>query len=344
MTAVASVAVVIPFYNGSAFIERALQSVRNQTRQADDIIVVNDGSNDTESDFLAAIADKYHASVIHQDNAGQSAARNTGVRATTATHICFLDQDDYFLPNHIDVLAHALADSPADGLVYAYGDAERVDLAGEILETGVAQVHSTQPKRTLDDCVSEDMFILPSASMIPRAMFEAVGGFEPTLRGYEDDDFFLRAFLAGYSGVFIGVSVVAWTLNPSSSSNSPEMAESRFNYVQRLVTLLSDRSDSDRSVLERVVIPRFLNSFAYDVIHSRMIDSDFRRAEELFGMALKLAQPHLPQMSKAARRLVRVTARFVALPEKTKKFVATIVLSRRVKFLRSRVWRWTIRR
>jgi hypothetical protein len=228
--------------------------------------------------------------------------------------------------------------------VYSYGDAERVDLGGVTVETRVAQTHSTHPKQTLADCVSEDMFILPSASMVTRAMFDAVGGFESTLRGYEDDDFFLRAFLAGYSGIFVEAPVVAWTLNPSSSSNSPEMAESRLNYLQRLIDLLENRSDADREVLDNVVFPRFLNSFAYDVIHSRMMDGDFGRAEKLFELARNSAGSGLSRMPWAAQRLVRVTAMFVALPEGSKKSIAGIVLARRLKFLRSLVWRWTIRR
>ncbi len=56
----------------------------------------------------------------------------------------------------------------------------------------------SHPKRRLLSCLGEDMFILPSASLISRKAFEAVGGFDERLSGYEDDDLFLRLFRAGY--------------------------------------------------------------------------------------------------------------------------------------------------
>lgn len=344
MTTVASVVVVIPYYNGSEFIERALSSVQAQTRPASEIIVVNDGSTEVESAFLIAVAKRYGASVIHQQNSGQSSARNAGVRQSRSTHICFLDQDDYFFPNHIAVLAEAIGNAPASGRCYSYGEVERVDLEGVTVDTNVARSQSVHPKRTLEDCVSEDMFILPSASMIPRALFDEVEGFEPTLRGYEDDDFFLRSFLAGYSGIFIDVPVVAWTLNPSSSSNSPEMAESRLHYLRRLTELLANRSDRDASVLENVVFPRFLFSFAFDVVFSRSVGVDCVRAEERFESARKAVTTSHVRIPLATKGLVALIAAFVALPECGKKGIARLLLARQLKSVRSRLWHWTLAR
>jgi glycosyltransferase involved in cell wall biosynthesis len=93
------ISVIIPAYNAAAYIERALRSVLNQTRPADEIIVVDDGSSDNTADILK----KYQNQIIsiRQPNAGVSAARNTGIRAATGDWIAFLDADDEWLPEKL---------------------------------------------------------------------------------------------------------------------------------------------------------------------------------------------------------------------------------------------------
>ena len=87
-----TVSVVIPAYNAGAYIGRALDSVLAQTRGADEIIVVDDGS----SDDTKQVVDRYGQVVryIHQGNAGVSVARNTGIEAARSKWIAFLDADD----------------------------------------------------------------------------------------------------------------------------------------------------------------------------------------------------------------------------------------------------------
>lgn len=99
-----SFSVVIPLYNKEKTIGRALGSVLAQTRTADEVIVVNDGSTDGSGE----IAERYAAQgvrVIHQDNKGVSAARNRGINEAKSTHVAFLDADDHWLPIHIETLS-----------------------------------------------------------------------------------------------------------------------------------------------------------------------------------------------------------------------------------------------
>jgi glycosyltransferase involved in cell wall biosynthesis len=76
-----SVAAIIPLYNGAKWIEEALRSVLSQTRKADEIIVVDDGSADDGAGIVAKLAEAHpEITLIRQANAGQSAARNRGIR------------------------------------------------------------------------------------------------------------------------------------------------------------------------------------------------------------------------------------------------------------------------
>ena len=87
-----SVSVIIPTYNRAAFIAAAINSVLDQTCPPDEIIVVDDGSTDDTSRVLSQFGPP--VTVIRQQNARVSAARNTGLRAATSDAVIFLDSDD----------------------------------------------------------------------------------------------------------------------------------------------------------------------------------------------------------------------------------------------------------
>ena len=113
-----SVAVVIPAYNAEEYVGRAIESVLEQSRPAEEVMVVDDGS----TDGTAAVVDGYAPKVrlIKQSNAGASGARNTGIKAAQSEWIGFLDADDEWLPEKLKVqMAHLRRNSD---LVWTHGD------------------------------------------------------------------------------------------------------------------------------------------------------------------------------------------------------------------------------
>jgi glycosyltransferase involved in cell wall biosynthesis len=101
-----SVSVVIPAYNADKHIARTIESVLTQTRSADEIIVVDDGSSDKTAEAVKAFGDKVR--YIHQQNAGASVARNTGIEAAENDWIAFLDADDEWLENKLEIQMNLL--------------------------------------------------------------------------------------------------------------------------------------------------------------------------------------------------------------------------------------------
>jgi hypothetical protein len=112
------------------------------------------------------------------------------------------------------------------------------------------------------------MYIVPSATLISRTAFLAVGGFDPKLRGYEDDDLFLRFFLAGYSSKFTPEAVTVWTMNTTSTSFTESMARSRFIYFKKLLKTFPEGSVVGTYVFGQLMYKRFAYQFAGDVIES----------------------------------------------------------------------------
>ncbi len=262
-----SVSVVIAFYNGSRWIERALESVQNQTMPPNEVIVVNDGSSEDELGFLVGLQQRFNFQILNQENSGQSAARNLGVSKATSDYICLLDQDDYYLPKHNQILVeNADFEDPKFG--FSYGDLWRSNEAGQILSHSSINVKIKHPHTSLNTLVGKNMFIVPSATLISRTAFLAVGGFDPELRGFEDDDLFLRFFLAGYSNRFTPEAVTVWTINTSSTSFTESMARSRFIYFKKLLKTFPEGSVVGTYVFGQLMYKRFAYQFAGDVIES----------------------------------------------------------------------------
>ena len=92
----ATIAVVIPTYQRAQVVERAIASVRRQSRPADEIVVVDDGSTDGTAERLRESFPD--VTVLTQENLGVSAARNHGIRKSVSDWIAFLDSDDEWAP------------------------------------------------------------------------------------------------------------------------------------------------------------------------------------------------------------------------------------------------------
>jgi glycosyltransferase involved in cell wall biosynthesis len=263
------VSVVIAFHNGSKWIEKAIQSALSQTKKPDEIIVVDDGSERSEADFLLSLSKEHHFKIITQANAGQSAARNAGVRNASSPLVCLLDQDDYFLPRHIEILLRNF-DVADPHFAFSYGDLWRSNEAGEIVSRTCVNVDAQHPLEDVNVMLRHNMNILPSATLISREAFIAVGGFDTDLRGYEDDDLFLRFFIAGYRSKFTSEAVTVWTINRSSTSFTESMSRSRFIYLKKLMMAFPEGSLKDTSVFGGLLAPRFAWHLADDVISSTL--------------------------------------------------------------------------
>lgn len=320
------VSVVIAFFNGSRWIERALDSISNQTVAADEVLLVDDGSSPEESEFLLSIQSKYGFRIITQQNSGQSSARNNGISEARNEFVCLLDQDDYYLPRHIELLLDAV-DLSDPKFAFSYGDLWRVSETGLVLAQSCVHLESKHPHRDLKSLLGTNMYILPSATLIKRDIFLSVGGFDVELRGYEDDDLFLRIFLAGFTNRFTPEAVTAWTVNTSSTSFSESMARSRFLYFKKLVELFPDGSVVGTKVFGALLFKRFAQQFAYDVINSVFTNGE-NFAERVSRLAqyrkMVITSAEVPSLQK--RKYLIYTYPLVTFGPKVLRLMLTMLL------------------
>jgi GT2 family glycosyltransferase len=185
-----AVSVVVPCYNGGRFVAQLLDSLRGQTFRDFEIIIIDDGSTDPAT---ISILDAIDPSVrlIRQPNKGLSAARNAGIAAAGADVVMPLDCDDRIDPPFLAEAMALMQAAPADVAIVLC----HKHLAGAA--NGFLERHFNR----FDLLFSNP---IPSGVLLRKAAWQAVGGYDETMRdGYEDWEFYLRLMLRGYRGITI---------------------------------------------------------------------------------------------------------------------------------------------
>ncbi len=172
MSSTPLVSVIVPVYNGAAFLGEALDSLRAQAYPALDIIVIDDGSTDDSARIAVEAGDDVR--LLRQANRGPAAARNLGLAEARGDLIAFLDADDLWPAGKLAAQVARLAAEPS--LEVALGRVQAFGAPGVPLP-------ATQP--VIDVHLGSGVF--------RREVFERVGGFDAGLRFSEDHDWFLRA-------------------------------------------------------------------------------------------------------------------------------------------------------
>ena len=176
-----AVSIVIPCYNGHAFLAQAVESALRQDLESKEVIVIDDGSTAPETaEALARLPEGVE--VIRQENCGLSAARNRGFEEARGRYVLPLDCDDWIEPDYAR-RALELIGGREDAFVYPW-----VAIFGE---------YETVLRRRWDPF--EQLFInqIECSILVPATLWRRVGGYDETMRlGLEDWDFNIRLGLA----------------------------------------------------------------------------------------------------------------------------------------------------
>ena len=179
-----NISVVIPTYNRKELLKRSIDSVINQTIKPSEIIIVDDGSNDGTE---AMVKKKYDSlKLIQQKNKGASAARNSGIRASSGEWICFLDSDDEWKNDKLEKQIAAVANN----LDYKFFHSNEIWIKNG-KRINQKKKHKKYGgdifKKCLDMCR-----ISPSSVLIEKNIFEEIGFFNENLVVCEDYELWLR--------------------------------------------------------------------------------------------------------------------------------------------------------
>ncbi len=204
------VSIVIPCYNPGEYLFETLSSLEKCDPSLYEVIVVNDGSpNPKARDILAEVEKNYR--VIHQENGGVGAARNTGVRAAKGNYILPLDQDNNIYPEYLTESLRILEENPAIAVVYgkrAFIGAPNTNDLGQPAEFDLARLFIGN---YIDAC-----------AVIRKRAIEECGYFPANLpvQGFEDWDLWLSLAGAGWGFHFLDKVVYEYRIQQESMTTN----------------------------------------------------------------------------------------------------------------------------
>jgi glycosyltransferase involved in cell wall biosynthesis len=228
----ATVDVIIPSFNAAKHLPAAIESVISQTFDDWQILLVDDGSTDNTAEAVAPFLDRLGSKIkyIKQVNRGVSAARNTGILASTAEFLALLDADDVWLPCRLSESLKILAERPKAGL--SYGLIRSIDPEGRLGNPWVGNLANAEGHiaphiymRTVE---------LPSPTITLRSKcIDDVGKFDESLRVTEDRDLWLRIALR-YEVAFVPMVLALYRVSPSSLSTDPKrMLQAQLKFIRK---------------------------------------------------------------------------------------------------------------
>jgi glycosyltransferase involved in cell wall biosynthesis len=208
-----TVSVIIPCYNGAAFLRETVDSALRQTIPPLDVIVVDDGSTDDS----AAIAESYGplVRVIRQRNQGESVARNVGIAAARGDYLMFLDADDLLAPDALQKLAIAIRDVPQGVALMGFATFES--------DPSIPLTVSTPTWSGFFPGIIQTNPGFPHCWLTSKAMVLRAGGFTTTMQNSEDWEFCAKLALAG--GVLIPLNYVGAYYRRHAKSQSSVMSK-----------------------------------------------------------------------------------------------------------------------
>ncbi|WP_295935828.1 glycosyltransferase family A protein [uncultured Alistipes sp.] len=166
-----TISVIIPLYNKEREIGGTVRSVLAQTLPPTEIVIVDDGSTDGSAGIVRSITSPL-IKLVQQANGGECAARNRAIAESTGDYIALLDADDEWEPGFLEEIASMIAEFPGCGV---YCTAFNI-----VSHDGTFPARTPSERGVIDNFFRDSAhqyIAIPSASTIPRAVFETVGGF-----------------------------------------------------------------------------------------------------------------------------------------------------------------------
>lgn len=172
------VSIIVPVYNGEAFLAEAVDNIRQQGWQPLEIIIIDDGSTDGTAGVANSI--KGNVRYVHQSNQGPAAARNRGLEMADGNVIGFLDADDLWPEKKIETQLGYLYENPSVDIVLGKTQFMR--------QSGVVN-----GKKAYEEYLKPGIFLNLGSGLFRKSVFDKVGFFDPELYYSEDADWFIRA-------------------------------------------------------------------------------------------------------------------------------------------------------
>lgn len=309
--------ILIPVYNVEKYLRDCLDSVIAQTFNDFEVICVDDGSTDSSG----RICDEYKTlysgifTVIHKDNEGLFSARRIGIQNAHGDYYCFLDSDDFIVPNFLETLDKELQESYADMVIFGY---TRVDVVGKVVEETppplVKGKYSLQEMDQIRDIVVlSDKLNNLCFKCIKSELFDRDNDYSKyyAIRNGEDLVQSLPLFDKATLISVINDCLYLYRSNPKSMANSKVNIQTIDSWLA-MYTILCEYAERWgypesfyrqrfgiilKSVFSSLIINRFRDDFfnqsSRNELLNRLMMDDFQTALQIFRPSRKLSKEQL---------------------------------------------------
>lgn len=236
------VSVIIPTFNRSHYLLEAVDSVLSQTYQNVEPVVVDDGSTDNTVEAIAPIRERI--TLIQQENAGRSSARNRGIHQSNGDFIVFLDSDDLLLPDSIRCQVEYLEGHPAIDVIYGNGHTLNPDSTYSPLEPFVKSLAA--PSQIGTEMLVANLFAI-HAAMVRRDALPAPSAFDESLSALEDWDLWLRLLFSGATFAYHNAKIAVYRRH---SGNTDTAVPASLIRARALITAKVVGENLDRNMSE----------------------------------------------------------------------------------------------
>lgn len=267
------VTLAMPIYNYAKRLNPTLQSVYNQDYTNFEIILVNDGSDDEYCLMkLDSLEGQEGIKVIHKENTGVSETRNRAVKEGKGEFILPLDADDMILPGYLKTGVNIIKNNPNISPVYC-----------DTIHIGEMQGMEKRPEWSKDQLMRGPFIV--NSSMYSREAYEYVGGYDTTLQGWEDYDFWIRMSKEGYEGKHIPKGLFVYFHHEKDGSVSTKANENQ----QELYSAIMNKNFNTKNSYTfngRVITPDNTMNWG-DLIPFNVIDNVFEhniKKEDIFNV------------------------------------------------------------
>lgn len=204
------------------FLKNCLQSIEHQTEKSIEVILVNDGGCDLR-DVIKPLR-LNHSFLVHQESRGIPQSLNKAARFAHGQYFAICDDDDLWTPNHLKQLLRTLKIKKGS---FAYSDVIAFC-------KNPNQPIGWLQKKFDTFALRKTNYIVPSSILFARALFETLGGFDETMNGYSDWDFFLRA--AKQTSLIRVPSFLTYYRIHTQSHQNTTPSKERKKFLRRLCT------------------------------------------------------------------------------------------------------------
>jgi glycosyltransferase involved in cell wall biosynthesis len=276
-----TISVIIPAYNATRTILETIHSVQQQTVSDFEMIVINDGSTDALLAELETVSDP-RLKVFSYDNGGLSVARNRGLAHATGEFIAFLDADDLWTPDKLELQLAALQRHPQAGV--AYSGTYYMDELGQSfhIDQNVSLSGNVYANLLVSNFLAHG-----SNPLIRRTAIDSVGEFNPAVSGAADWDYWLR-LAANWEFVAVPKAQIFYRQSSSSMSSKVEFME---RCQLEVIEQAFDRAPARLQHLKKQSLAK-IYQYSVQLYIARTEDAEgIRRARQKLRTAIQLYPP-----------------------------------------------------